>query len=217
MPEFVAYYRVSMNCQEESSLGLDAQREVVARFIAGRGILSEAFIEIESGRRNRNRPQLQAALDACRKHSATLLIARLDRLVRDVAFIADLMNNGVDFLAVDMPQANKFTLHVLAAMAKHEREMTSRRTKAALQAARARGVRLGNPRPLEALLFANAAIRNTRPAAEVVSLARRCQADGMSLRRIAAELNRLNVRTPRGRSWYASSVKNLLRPCSEAA
>ena len=95
--------------------------------------------------------------------------------------------------------------------------MISQRTKAALQAARARGVRLGNPRPLEALRFANAAIRKTRPADEVVMLVRRRQAEGTSLRRIAAELNRLNIRTPRGRSWYASSVKNLLRPCSEAA
>ena len=156
MTSFVAYYRVSTDRQGASGLGLDAQRESVSRFV-GAGQLAAAFTEVESGRKDTNRPQLQAALTECRKRKATLLIARLDRLARNVAFIANLMESGVDFVAVDMPQANRLTIHILAAVAEHEREMISARTKAALAQAKARGTRLGNPQPHEALKLANAA------------------------------------------------------------
>jgi DNA invertase Pin-like site-specific DNA recombinase len=145
-PKFIAYYRVSTDRQGRSGLGLEAQRQAVCDFLAGRGELTQSFTEIESRRKN-DRPQLAAALDACRRHKAILVIAKLDRLARNVYFISGLMESGVEFVAVDMPQANRLTIHILAAVAEHEREMISQRTKAALQAAMRRGVALGSPQP----------------------------------------------------------------------
>jgi DNA invertase Pin-like site-specific DNA recombinase len=138
---------------------------------------------------------------------ATLLIARLDRLARSVAFIANLMESGVDFVAVDMPTANRFNIHIIAAVAEHEREVNSIRTKAALTQAKARGKRLGNPRPLEALKLANAAKAIEKPAQHILDLITGWQAQGKGLRETARELNRLNIRTPRGCEWYASTVR----------
>jgi DNA invertase Pin-like site-specific DNA recombinase len=146
---FVAYYRVSTDKQGKSGLGLDAQRQAVTYFVNGRGEIRAEFTEIESGRKN-DRPQLLEALATCRRLKATLVIARLDRLARNVAFISNLMESRVDFVAVDMPEANRLTIHILAAVAEHEREMISKRTKAALQVAKMRGIRLGNPDPLPA-------------------------------------------------------------------
>ena len=131
LPCFIAYYRVSTDRLGASGLGLDAQCQAVARQINGGQLVAE-FTEIESGRRHTNRPQLLATLEECRKRRATLLIARLDRLARNVAFIANLMESGADFIACDMPQANRLTIHIPAAVAEHEREMISQRTKAAL-------------------------------------------------------------------------------------
>ena len=132
---FVGYFRVSTSRQGESGLGLEAQRQAVSDYLAGgRRELVGEHTEIESGKRN-DRPELLKALDACRKQKAKLIIAKLDRLARNVAFIANLMESGVDFVAVDFPQANRLTIHILAAVAEHEREMISERTKAALQAA----------------------------------------------------------------------------------
>jgi DNA invertase Pin-like site-specific DNA recombinase len=206
MTDYVAYYRVSTDRQGASGLGLEAQRQAVARHVTG-GRLTAAFTEIESGRRDGNRPQLHAALAECRKRRAVLLIARLDRLARNVAFIANLMESGVDFVAVDMPTANRLTLHILAAVAEHEREMISARTKAALAQAKARGTRLGNPRPLDALKRANAAKAHRKPAPHVLDLMAGWEAQGKGLRAIARELNRLNIRTPRGAQWYACTVR----------
>jgi DNA invertase Pin-like site-specific DNA recombinase len=207
MADFVAYYRVSTDRQGVSGLGLDAQRDSVQRFLAPGQALAAAFTEIESGRRDTNRPQLHAALAECRKRRATLLIARLDRLARNVAFIANLMESGVDFVAVDMPTANRLTIHILAAVAEHEREMISARTKAALAQAKARGKQLGNPRPLEALKLANAAKAVEKPAQHILDLIAGWQAQGKGLRETARELNRLNIRTPRGCRWYACTVR----------
>ena len=166
MAEFIAYYRVSTDRQGASGLGLAAQREAVARFI-GTGPLVAEYTEIESGKQHANRPQLLTALAECRKRRAVLLIARLDRLARNVAFIANLMESGVDFVAVDMPQATRLTIHILAAVAEHEREMISTRTKAALAEAKRRGTRLGNPSLEEARARALAAHHARRPAPEV--------------------------------------------------
>lgn len=207
MADFVAYYRVSTDRQGVGGLGLDAQRASVQRFLAPSQALAAVFTEIESGRRDTNRPQLHAALAECRKRQAILLIARLDRLARNVAFIANLMESGVDFVAVDMPTANRLTIHILAAVAEHEREMISARTKAALAQAKARGKRLGNPRPLEALRLANAAKVIERPAQHVLDLISSWRVQGKGLRETARELNRLNIRTPRGCQWYACTVK----------
>jgi DNA invertase Pin-like site-specific DNA recombinase len=143
--KFVAYFRVSTDRQGKSGLGLDAQREAVMDYLnGGRWTLVAEFTEVESGK-NADRPELEKALAACKKLKAKLVIAKLDRLSRNLAFIATLMESGVEFVAVDIPQANKLTIHILAAVAQHEREMISERTKAALQAAKKRGQRLGNP------------------------------------------------------------------------
>lgn len=144
MASFVAYYRVSTARQGYSGLGLDAQRLAVGRFTAGRGELVAEFTEIESGRKA-DRPQLVAAIELTRKHKAILVIAKLDRLARNVAFVSNLMESRIEFIAADMPEAQRVTVHMMAAIAEHERGVISKRTKEALEAAKARGVRLGNP------------------------------------------------------------------------
>lgn len=211
MTDFVGYFRVSTDRQGRSGLGLDAQREAVTRFIQGRGLMLAEFTEIESGRRN-DRPALADALALCRKRKATLLIARLDRLARNVAFIANLMDSGVEFVAVDMPEANRLTMHILAAVAEHEREAISSRTKAALQAAKARGVKLGNPRAADAAPLAHKAHREKaeRFRDTVSALIVQLRQQGMSLANIAAEMNARNIPTARGRSWHPTTVRNVL-------
>ncbi|MBX7222612.1 MAG: recombinase family protein [Blastocatellia bacterium] len=129
MKRYIAYFRVSTQKQGQSGLGLEAQRRIVETTAKG-GAVVAAYTDIESGRKN-DRPELLNALAHCRESGATLLIAKLDRLSRNVAFIANLMESGVDFIAGDMPTANKFTLHIFAALAKQEREMISARTKEA--------------------------------------------------------------------------------------
>lgn len=212
---YVAYYRVSTDRQGASGLGLDAQRAAVAAFVAGRGELADEFTEVESGRRN-DRPQLLAAIAACREHRAVLVIAKLDRLARNVAFIANLMESGVEFVAVDMPQANRLTLHILAAVAEHEREMISQRTKAALAAAKARGTRLGNPAPDLHAARSVYSLKAARFRTSAAPLIERLKAQGLSLRAIAQELNDRRIPTERGRQWHASSVRGVLRAAGSA-
>ena len=144
---FVAYYRVSTDRQGRSGLGLEAQQKAVRDYLnGGAWELVGEFVEVESGK-HANRPELARALEACRKQKAKLVIAKLDRLSRNLAFIATLMDAGVEFVAVDNPHASRLTLHILAAVAEHERVAISERTKAALAAAKARGTRLGTPDP----------------------------------------------------------------------
>ena len=141
--KFIAYHRVSTDRQGSSGLGLEAQQKAVMDYLnGGDWQLLDALTEIESGKRS-DRPELAKALAECRRHKATLVIAKLDRLARNVAFISGLMEAKVDFVAADMPEANKLTVHIMAAMAEHEREQISARTKAALAAAKARGAKLG--------------------------------------------------------------------------
>lgn len=206
MTQYIAYYRVSTDKQGIKGLGMDAQREAVTRFIAGKGDLAAQFVEVESGRKE-NRTQLRAALAECRRSRAVLVIAKLDRLARNVHFISGLMNSGVEFVAVDMPSANRLTIHILAAVAEHEREMISQRTKAALAAAKARGTKLGNPRAAEAATVARAAKNLQAPPSEVLKLMTEWKEQGRSLREISRELNRLSIRTPQGCQWYASTVR----------
>lgn len=209
--DFIAYFRVSTDRQGRSGLGLEAQRSTVTGYVAGRGEIVGEFTEIESGRKV-DRPQLQAALDLAARRKATLVIARLDRLARNVAFIANLMDSRVDFVACDMPEANRLTLHILAAVAEHEREMISLRTKAALAAAKARGTRLGNPdgRTARAAAATSLAEAANRFAATVLPVAEGLRSQGLGLREIARRLNERGVRTARGKEWQANSVRNLL-------
>jgi DNA invertase Pin-like site-specific DNA recombinase len=177
---FVAYYRVSTDRQGKSGLGLDAQRKSVMDYLnGGSWELVAELVEVESGKHS-ERPKLAAALDACRKHKAKLVIAKLDRLSRNLAFIATLMKSGVEFIAVDNPHANKLTVHIPAAVAQHEREMISEPTKAALQAAKRRGVKLGNPRLAEAAQRAVESLKATADqfAANVLPVIREIQSGG---------------------------------------
>ena len=212
MTDFVGYFRVSTDRQGRSGLGLEAQREAVTSYICGRGEMLTEFTEIESGKKN-DRPALADALALCRRQRATLLIARLDRLARSVAFISNLMDSGVDFVAVDMPEANRLTMHILAAVAEYEREAISQRTKVALQAAKARGVKLGNPRAGEAVPFAQQAIQASanRFADSLAPLIQKMRDEGMSYAAIAAELDTRSIQTARGGSWYPATVRNVLQ------
>lgn len=211
MHEFVAYYRVSTDRQGQSGLGLEAQRLAVVRFIEGRGgALRAAFQEIESGRRHTNRPELAAAVEECRRSRATLVIAKLDRLARDVHFIAGLMKSGVEFVAVDMPEATPFMLHIYAAVGEYERQAISERTKAALDAAKARGTRLGNPRWEESLPGARAARKIAPLPPEVVQQMVEYRAQGWTFRQIASQLENMGVPTQRGRRWHPERIRTTL-------
>lgn len=210
---FVAYYRVSTDRQGKSGLGLDAQRKSVMDYLnGGAWDLMGEFVEVESGKHS-DRPKLAEALEACRKHKARLVIAKLDRLSRNLAFIATLMDSGVEFVAVDNPHANKLTVHILAAVAQHEREMISERTKAALQAAKARGKRLGNPRLAEAAQRGVDALKAGADqfAANVLPIIRDLQKAGTrSANAIALKLNERGVKTARGGKWTHVQVGMVL-------
>lgn len=218
--QIISYLRVSTARQGASGLGLEAQRAAVQSYArsGNHGIVAE-YVEVESGRKA-DRPQLVAALAACRLHRATLVIAKLDRLSRNVAFIANLMEGGVEFVACDMPHANRLTLHLLAAIAEHEREMISQRTKAALAAAKARGVRLGNPNGSLALKPHNAAaVMASTAARQAKALAVRSAVAPLlaELRSIgvngapamARELNRRRVPSPTGGVWYPQMIRRM--------
>jgi DNA invertase Pin-like site-specific DNA recombinase len=206
MPSFITYYRVSTDRQGASGLGLEAKRATVLQYIGG-GKLANEYTEKESGKKHSNRPQLLAALQERRRKKATLVIAKLDRLGRNVAFISALMESNVEFVCCDNPHANRLMLHMLAAFAEHEREQISQRTKVALAAAKVRGVTLGNPQPMKALEKARAVHIKRRPAPEVINIMRSFQQQGMSYRGVARELNRLNIKTGRGKPWYDVTVK----------
>jgi DNA invertase Pin-like site-specific DNA recombinase len=203
---YVAYYRVSTQRQGASGLGLEAQKAAVLAHIGGEPLGS--FTEVESGRRN-DRPQLAAALAMAKANKATLVIAKLDRLARNVAFIANLMEAGVEIQACDMPAANRMVLHIIAAVAEGERQMTSDRTRAALAAAKARGVRLGTPDTSrlgrEARTGADAFARSLAPTIEEL----RC-AGTYSVRDICSALNARGILTNRGAQWHPTSVQRLM-------
>jgi DNA invertase Pin-like site-specific DNA recombinase len=170
---FVAYYQVSTDQQGRSGLGLEAQREAVRSFLnGGNWSLADEVTEVESGKRT-DRPELDRALRLCRLYGATLVVAKLDRLARNVVFISKLMESGVEFVAVDFPRVNSLTIHILAAVAEHEAAMISQRTRAALAAARARGVKLGNPANLCNQLAGSAkgnAAKATKRAADLLPI-----------------------------------------------
>ncbi len=218
----VAYLRVSTKKQGASGLGLEAQRAAVAEYAAREGLRVVAeYVEVESGKKAA-RPELGKALNHCRAAKACLVVAKLDRLARNVAFLSSLMEAGLDFVALDNEHANKFTLHVLAAVAEQEARATSERTKAALAAAKRRGVLLGSSRPghwqgKEAKRLAGSR-RGVRRAAELrtqaarqhngmaVAEALRLRREGKSWLEVAAELNARGLVTRRGNAWSKSSV-----------
>jgi len=217
--KFISYLRVSTGKQGKSGLGLEAQRQAIETYLNGDNWehLKE-FIEVESGKNN-ERPKLKEALEACKRTGSTLLIAKLDRLSRNVAFIANLMESGVEFVACDFPTANRLTIHILAAMAEYEREMISKRTREALKSAKVRGVQLGCPKN-----FTKQAAQNGRKlgtekriqkanehAKRFRGIIEGYQAEGMSLNAIAKKLSDDKELTPRGlTNWTPTTVRNIL-------
>lgn len=206
---FVGYIRVSTDRQAASGLGLEAQRTAIEQYAArqGRDII-EIYVEAESGKL-KDRPQLNAALAHCRRTKATLLIAKLDRLARNVAFVSALMETGTEFVAVDAPFANRLMIHVLSAVAEWEREQISERTKAALAAAKARGVKLGTYGVVLGAKKQEEADRYAETVRAAFLAAR--DAGCVSLRDYAAHLSASCTPTPNGGRWHASNVSLLLR------
>lgn len=221
--KFVSYLRVSTAKQGGRGLDLEVQRAAVAGYLNGGSCeLIKEVVEVESGKHN-DRPALAAALRLCRKHHATLVIAKLDRLARNVHFISGLMESAVDFVAVDMPEANRLVVHIMAAVAEQEAKAISKRTKAALAAAKTRGTRLGGRR-VSAERFAEigtaarqAHMQKAEQArAEIMPEIAKIQAGGATtLRQIAAGLNALNISTSRGSEWSAVQVQRVLRKAME--
>jgi DNA invertase Pin-like site-specific DNA recombinase len=210
--KFIAYYRVSTTHQGINGLGMDAQRAAVRSFLNGDQFeLLGEFAEVESGK-HWQRPELDRAIALCRKTKARLLIAKLDRLARNAAFLLNLRDSGVDFVAVDMPHADKFTVGIMALVAEKERDLISDRTKAGLAAAKRRGTTLGNPKLSSARALAVAA--NQKRAVEFAArlapvIARIEKAGVSSLRQVAECLNARGFQTPNGKEFTAQSVKNL--------
>lgn len=220
MTDYVAYYRVSTDAQGRSGLGLDAQRDSIRRYVRSDDIVLAEFTEVESGSIN-DRPQLALALALCRRKRARLLIAKLDRLSRNLHFISGLMESDVKFTAVDMPDADPFRLHIEAAVAEEERRKISTRIREALAAAKRRGVKLGGaregaPKPTADALRrgANRVRANAQKHADdvwrVISSWRGTPGE------IARELNSRGILTPRGKLWTRVQVSRLLQRVSSS-
>ena len=213
---FVAYYRVSTQKQGKSGLGIEAQKAAVAQYVSRNGgKVAAEFQEVESGKRS-DRPQLALALERCRLTRSTLIVAKLDRLTRDVAFLCRLRDSKVDFVAVDNPNATPLTVTILIAVAEEERRLASVRTKLALQAAKARGVKLGNPNGAQAFGARSraGAVEALKAKADsfaqsLAGIVRPLLEAGLSLRKIAERLNAEGIVTAQGKAWQANSVKRL--------
>ena len=232
--KFISYLRVSTDKQGKSGLGIEAQREAVLNYLnGGNWSLVKEFVEVESGKHT-DRPMLAEAIKACRVFGAKLVIAKLDRLSRDAHFLLGLEKAGVDFVAADMPNANRITVHIMAIIAEEEREMISRRTKDALAAAKRRGQKLGGVRrrvirvedsgkkvygeqvlnvspKTRAMAIRAVQTRADSRAQDIAPIIKELQAAGKtSLRAIAEGLNAAGVPTPRGGEWSAVQVQRVL-------
>lgn len=214
MRKIISYVRVSTQKQGQSGLGLEAQQKAVQHYLVEKGAeLVAEFVEVESGKKmDKQRPELAAALDACKKHKAVLVVAKLDRLARNVHFISGLMEAKVKFVALDMPEANELTLHVMAAFAEHEAKRISERTKAALAIAKERGVQLGT-----------AGADNLQPNIEARQQQAQAFAESLSgifegfklrqltQRQMVEDLNSLGIKTSRGKDWRLIQVQRMLK------
>lgn len=230
--KYIAYYRVSTKKQGESGLGLEAQQTAVQTFVdqQSRATLECGYIEVETGKRS-DRDELSKALAHCRRSKTTLVVAKLDRLARNVAFTSALMESNVDFVCCDNPHANRLTIHILAAVAEDETRRISDRTKAALGAAKARGVKLGSARPghwagreqarLKGLEIARQrSIESRKQAAkeaytDLIPFLRKLRQEGCSYQKIADRLNRIGHTTRRGKAWSPMQVSNVLKRCQK--
>lgn len=202
--KYAHYLRVSTQKQGIDGYGMDAQRVAIAKYAP-----AAEFIEVESGKR-KDRPELLKALAYCKKEKAVLVVAKLDRLARNVAFVSMLMESGVEFICADFPTANRLTIHIIAAVAEHEAAVISARTKAGLLAAKVKGVKLG-----KSMDSSKASKGHVSQSAAADMNAQKVQTTisglvdaGKSLRQIATELNKMGVETPRGKQWTAQAIKN---------
>ncbi len=215
MKKFVAYYRVSTARQGQSGLGLEAQRATVEAHCSGGQLLAK-YTDIEP-RKNNERPQLRTALSHARQASATLVIAKLDRLSRNVAFIAQLMEAEVEFVACDLPAANRFTLHVMAALAEQERQLIRERTKRALAAIKARGATLGTPanltdtRRVKRNQCCRRAARTSPIKSQATALIVHLRQSGLSYWQIDHRLNEEGFASHRGRGFGPTQLRRLFK------
>lgn len=216
MKKFIAYYRVSRKEQGISGLGLSAQQSSVEKYVTSQdGIILKSFKEIETGTNKRERVEIHKAIQQAKNEGAVLVIAKLDRLARQVTFVSSLMDSGIEFLAVDMPSANNFTIHIFSALAEQEAKLISSRTKVALAELKKKGVKLGNPQNLTSEARAKGvnkikenAMNNDRNR-QAQSIILNCKEKEMSYRQIADYLNQLNFKTRHGNKFYAPTVLQL--------
>tara|TARA_Y100000310_G_C20673727_1_gene811689 strand:+ start:1754 stop:2428 length:675 start_codon:yes stop_codon:yes gene_type:complete len=209
---YISYIRVSTKRQDESGLGLDAQRAAIGRHLNGSDwTISAEFVEIESGRNN-SRPQLKAALDACKKTKSVLLVAKIDRLSRNSTFINQLLDSGVEFVAVDNPHATRMMIQLLAVFADHEVRTISKRIKEALAQARERGVQLGNPdmKTFQAQGVDKIKCNADSFAALHIADIQRLRARRFTLQMVADWFNSNDILTARGGKWRPQTVKNII-------
>jgi DNA invertase Pin-like site-specific DNA recombinase len=212
---FVGYFRVSTQRQGRSGLGLDAQRDSVSAYLQGvGGVLVGEFTEVETGKGANaleKRPQLREALSACKRLKATLLIAKLDRLARNVHFVSGLLESSVNFIAADMPEADRTMIQIYTVMAEFEARQISVRTRAALAQAKARGVRLSAAGAANLRDHTEAACARSRAFAERLrGQFDSYQARGLTQRQIVEDLNNLGITAPRGGAWRLNQVQRVL-------
>lgn len=223
MKKYIAYYRVSRKEQGISGLGLSAQKSSVEKYVTSQdGIILKDFTEIETGTNKRERVEIHKAIQLAKNEGAVLVIAKLDRLARNVSFVSSLMDAGIEFLAVDMPSANNFTIHIFSALAEQEAKLISSRTKVALAELKKKGVKLGNPQNLTNEARAKGvnkikenAMNNDRNR-QAQSIILNCKEKDMSYRQIADYLNQLNFKTRHGNKFYAPTVLQLYNRASTA-
>lgn len=216
--KYVAYLRVSTQKQGYSGLGLEAQREIIHNHLHNTIPIAE-FVEVESGRKS-DRPKLKEALALCRKDGATLIVAKLDRLARSVSFLSNLLESDVEIVFCDFPQANKMVLHIISAISQYEAELIAARTKASLQAKKARGFKLGNPEHLleKHQVAIQNSIRTCRVKADnnpnnkrAVAMLRILVKENRSYSEMASILNQEGFVTSRGCSFTKSTVYKLIK------
>ena len=215
---YVSYLRVSTQKQGHSGLGLEAQREIIQKHLYDTIPIIE-FIEIESGRK-KDRPKLKEALDLCRKTGATLIVAKLDRLARNVSFLSNLLESDVEIIFCDFPQANKMVLHILSAISQYEAELTASRTKSALQAKKARGCKLGNPEHLlgkhdqaiqNSIMTCKTKADNNPNNKRAVAMLRTLVKEEHTLKEMADILNREGFVTSKGACFSKATVYKLIK------
>jgi DNA invertase Pin-like site-specific DNA recombinase len=216
--KYVSYLRVSTQKQGHSGLGLEAQREIIRNYLHEKTPITE-FIEVESGRK-KDRPKLKEALDLCRKTGATLIVAKLDRLARNVSFLSNLLETDVEIIFCDFPQANKMVLHILSAISQYEAELTASRTKSALAAKKARGYKLGNPEHLldkhqqaiqNSIMTCKTKADNNPNNKRAVAMLRTLVKEEHTLKEMADILNREGFVTSKGACFTKATVYKLIK------